>query len=103
VDSADRPERWGVRDGDERAPAPAALTTPETGDLFGQAVEIGDLSGGGGTAGPDDLAVGVPGEDVGSAVDAGAVVVLVSPTLHQLLLQTGVSESGDRFAAALSA
>ena len=51
-------------------------TTPETGDGFGSAVEVGDLSGGGGTAGPDDLAVGAPGENVGAVVDAGAVSII---------------------------
>jgi FG-GAP repeat len=78
----------------------------ETGDLFGAAL-AGGLFGSGGI----DLAVGVPGEDVGSAGDAGAVVVLVGPTLHQLLTQggattvasvPGASESGDQFGAALA-
>jgi hypothetical protein len=54
----------------------------------------------------------VPGEDVGSAANAGAVVVLVGPTLHALLTQggpataggllPGATESGDQFGAALA-
>ena len=41
----------------------------ERGDGFGNALTAGDFNGNG----DDDLAVGVPGEDVGSVVDAGAV------------------------------
>jgi FG-GAP repeat len=90
--------------------------TPETGDRFGQAVEIGDLSGGGGTAGPDDLAVGAPGENVGATVDAGAVSLIESAddgsglpagAAQERFFQgdggvPGASETGDRFGAALA-
>jgi len=41
----------------------------EQGDYFGIALTVGDFDG----DGFDDLAIGVPGEDVGSIVDAGAV------------------------------
>jgi hypothetical protein len=90
--------------------------TPETGDGFGAAVEIGDLSGGGGTGGPDDLAVGAPGENVGATVDAGAVSLIESAddgsglpagAAQERFFQgnggvPGASETGDRFGAALA-
>jgi hypothetical protein len=88
----------------------------ETGDGFGAAVEVGDLSGGGGTAGPDDLAVGAPGENVGATVDAGAVSLieaaedgsgLPAGAVQERFFQgnsgvPGASEAGDRFGAALA-
>ena len=90
---------------------------PETGDGFGAAVEIGDLSGGGDPSEPDDLAVGAPGENVGTAVDAGAVSVLDSAddgsglpagAVQDRYFQgnggvPGASESGDLFGYALAA
>jgi hypothetical protein len=85
---------------------------PEAGDGFGAAVEIGDLGGGGDPSEPDDLAVGAPGENVGAAADAGAVVALAGPTTHQLLIQggattigslPGATEAGDQFGSALGA
>jgi hypothetical protein len=91
-------------------------TTPETGDGFGSAVEVGDLSGGGGTAGPDDLAVGAPGENVGAVVDAGAVSIIDAAedgsgipagAAQERFFQgnggvPGASEGGDLFGAALA-
>ncbi len=50
----------------------ASLGAPEARDAFGLHLAAGDLNG----DGRDDLAVGVPEEDVGNVVDAGAVVVL---------------------------
>src|SRR5687767_9170258 len=44
----------------------------EAGDAFGGSLAAGDFDG----DGYDDLAIGVPTEDVGSAVDAGAMVVV---------------------------
>jgi hypothetical protein len=74
----------------------------EAGDRFGKAVAVGgygrDVGG---------LAVGVPGEDVGAAADAGVLNVLygVSGVGTQLLTQrnaAGAVEAGDRFGAVLS-
>jgi hypothetical protein len=81
---------------------------PEPGDGFGTAVVTGDFNGDILT----DLAVGVPGENIGAIADAGAVVVLAGPATHQLLTQggattigslLGATEAGDRFGSALGA
>jgi hypothetical protein len=90
------------------AAAPSAVPAAGAGVAAAPAT-VADFNG----DGIDDLVVGVPGEDVGSAADAGAVVVLVGPTLHALLTQggpataggllPGATESGDLFAAALAA
>jgi hypothetical protein len=78
----------------------------ESGDLFGAALAGGDFGSGG-----IDLAVGVPGEDVGQAVDAGAVNVVIGPGFSQLLTQgartglgsvPGALETGDLFGASLA-
>ncbi|MEW5867799.1 MAG: hypothetical protein AB1894_00875 [Chloroflexota bacterium] len=58
----------------------------EEGDRFGWALAIGDLSG----DGYADLAIGVPYEDVGSVVDAGAVSVLYGSA-------AGLASSGNQF------
>jgi FG-GAP repeat len=90
---------------------------PETGDRFGQAVEIGDLTQGGLPTDPHDLAVGAPAENVGSAVDAGAVSLLESAADGSGLAADapqerfyqgfngvpGASESGDLFGFSLAA
>ena len=52
--------------------APASSDVAEAGDRFGDALAAGDFN----DDGFDDLAIGVPGEDVGDVVDAGAVNVL---------------------------
>jgi hypothetical protein len=83
------------------------ITTP---DRFGEAVAACDFNG----DGFEDVAVGVPGEDVAANVDAGAVDVLYgSPggvrTLSvQFLHEDGVdvegfAEANDRFGTALAA
>ena len=82
----------------------------EEGDRFGFALAIGDLDG----DGYDDLAIGVPGEDVGSIADAGAVNILYGTatglltTGNQIWDQDssgveGVAEAGDEFGRALAA
>jgi hypothetical protein len=84
----------GHRDGDDR----------DYGDEFGAALAAGDVTG----DGYPDIAVGVPGEDIGSVRDAGSVVLLkggpsgLTGTGAQAFDQSdsgvpGVSEAGDRF------
>ena len=89
----------------------------EPGDAFGAAVAVGDLTPGGLPTDPQDLAVGAPGENVGSAADAGAVTVIDSAndgsglpagSAQDLYFQgsggvPGSSETGDAFGAALAA
>jgi hypothetical protein len=60
---------------------------PEGTDQFGSALTAGDFDG----SGHDDLAVGVPGEDIGSIGNAGAVNVLYGTA-------SGLTESNDQFA-----
>jgi hypothetical protein len=52
----------------------------EDGDQFGSAIAAGDFSG----DGSSDLAIGVPGEDVGTIQDAGAVNVLYGSVGNRL-------------------
>ncbi|MDP9330198.1 MAG: FG-GAP-like repeat-containing protein [Actinomycetota bacterium] len=84
----------------------------ESGDQFGGALSAGDFNGDGFA----DLAVGAPGEDVGTAVDAGAANVLygspgglqsISPddqfwTQSKRVVRDAAQE-GDQFGATLSA
>ncbi|GAA4994138.1 FG-GAP and VCBS repeat-containing protein [Streptomyces siamensis] len=76
----------------------------EKGDAFGASLSLGDVTG----DGYADLAVGSPGEDVGSVVDAGTVVLLrgsskgVATTGNQAFTQNstgipGTAEKKDRF------
>lgn len=51
---------------------------PEASDRFGSALVAADFD----DDGLDDLAIGVPYEDIGSIVDAGAVTVLYGRTAH---------------------
>ena len=78
-------------------------------DRFGHAVAAGDITG----DGRADLLVGVPGENLGTDVDAGAAVVLrgsgsgLTGTGSQVWNEdsgavAGASETGDRFGEALS-
>jgi hypothetical protein len=79
-------------------------TSPENGDAFGSTLDSGDFN----ADGVDDLAVGAPGEDVGRAVDAGAVTVFSGAAggfggaAAQNLFQVS-PEGGDRFGSALEA
>jgi hypothetical protein len=84
---------------------------PEPGDGFGTAVVTGDFNGDIFT----DLAVGVPGENVGATADAGAADArdggssgLPADPDEPLYFQgsagvPGTAETGDQLAAALSA
>ena len=52
------------------------LDAPEISDFFGDALAAGDFN----KDGADDLAIGVPGEDVGSIGDAGVVNIIYGST-----------------------
>jgi hypothetical protein len=80
----------------------------EPSDFFGAALAGGDFN----NDGPADLAIGAPFEDVGSALDAGAINVLsgstakLTATGNQQFFQggggvVGVAEDGDSFGVAL--
>lgn len=81
----------------------------EPGDAFGSAVALGDFNG----DGFQDVAVGVPGEDIGSRNSAGAINVLYGTHSGLTLFANrffsqdtsgvpGISEAGDRFGASLA-
>lgn len=79
----------------------------EAGDAFGASLAAGDFNG----DGDDDLAIGVPGEAVGSRDNAGGLVVLGGSgtglrssgglIFNQSDLPGATSESGDDFGSAL--
>jgi hypothetical protein len=88
----------------------AVVGVAETGDAFGAVLAAGDLNG----DGTDDLAIGVPSEDVDGAPDAGAVAVLLgsasglsgsgSRLVHQdTPYIEGVAETADAFGSSVSA
>jgi FG-GAP repeat len=76
--------------------------TPERSDAFGSALATGDFND---SDGQDSLAVGVPGEDVGTVPDAGVVDVRYAPGFGQQVglrqLTQDRPEAGDLFGAAL--
>jgi hypothetical protein len=81
----------------------------ETGDQFGYSLAADGVSLSAGT--PHDVAVGAPGEDIGSAIDAGSVTVFsdLSDGWQAIAALTqnspgvyGTAESGDRFGHSLS-
>ena len=85
------------------------VDTAETGDNFGEVLTTGDFN----SDGYADLAVGVPGEDVGSITDAGAVHVIygsvsgLTSTWDNLWSQDspgvpGVAQAFDWFGSALA-
>lgn len=83
----------------------------EAGDLTGSALAVGDFN----ADGCDDLAIGVPGEDITSLVNTGAVIVVYGaetgfgsasisePLLYQDGGLAGFTESSDFVGAALAA
>ncbi len=84
--------------------------TSEVADQFGASLAAGDLDG----DGVDDLAVGIPGQDVGSAINAGAVHVFRGFAGNALidtgalitlgdnqLTQPEISEAFDQFGSSL--
>ena len=81
---------------------------PQANDQFGSAVAAGDFNG----DGRDDLAVGVPGEDLPRGADAGQVNILYAgpsglrklgnARFSQAGKVNGVVQAGDRFGAALA-
>ncbi|MGA4840001.1 VCBS repeat-containing protein [Streptomyces sp. G45] len=77
-------------------------TVTEAGDLFGVAVAAGTTS-----HGKPFLAVGVPGEDIGTAQDAGSVHYVQGTTKSTVSQDDpgvpGVVEAHDRFGYALAA
>ena len=82
----------------------------ETGDAFGSTLTAGDFN----ADGTDDLAVGVPGESIGSAEDAGAIHIFygqaggdLSGSREHALSQSspnvsGAVETGDAFGGKLA-
>jgi hypothetical protein len=82
------------------------LGTPEAGDRFGAAVAVGGYGRALGGVALGGIAVGVPGEDVGSVPDAGVLAVLygLGGVGQQQLTQKeagGQVEAGDRFGGVL--
>ena len=90
--------------------SPGIADPAEKNDLFGSALAAGDMNG----DGKDDLAIGVPNEDLSKIVDAGAVHVLygaaigLKPRGSQFWTQNSAgiadeAEKGDSFGSALAA
>lgn len=87
----------------------AIVGSPEAGDAFGTAVTGGDFDG----DGYDDLAVGVPGEAIGSIVQAGQVNIIYGSSsglttsgnrsFSQAGSVEGAVEAGDRMGSAVAA
>jgi len=81
----------------------------EAGDRFGAALALqGDLPMAGDSGSPPDLVIGVPGEDIGSVADAGALCWLPLRRNGSAImarrgsLLPGTPVTGDRLGAALS-
>ncbi len=83
------------------------IPSTESGDHFAATLAAGDFN----RDGLDDLAIGVPGEDLGAASDAGKVVIRQFAddsgrnqnfTMDFDQEPAGVNESGDRFGSALT-
>jgi len=81
----------------------AILGSAEVGDRFGETLASGDFDG----DGFDDLAIGVPEEDVGFTTDAGKVNIMYGSsvgltTFGNDIIFDAVSESFDSFGSSLS-
>ena len=88
--------------------APGVTGSSEAGDFFGESLASGDFNGDGYT----DLAVGIPGEAIGTIDDAGAIQVFFGSSTgigdDQFLSQAsagvaGGAEAGDVFGSSLAA
>ena len=103
--------RYGIPAGSFQAGICFSLDDPllpsdaEDGDQLGFALTVGDFDG----SAPEDLAIGAPRKDVGAALGAGAVLVLIgqpviglSSSLRQGLIDC-TPEGGDHFGQALTA
>ncbi|MGA4837906.1 hypothetical protein [Streptomyces sp. G45] len=101
----------GLRDGTQRfdQDLPGVPGAEEPGDALGESLAVADVDG----DGYGDIALGTPGEDVGSVKDAGSVVFVrggaqgVTGTGAQVFHQNtanvpGVAEKGDAFGAAVA-
>jgi hypothetical protein len=77
----------------------------EADDHFGWALAAGDFDG----DGYDDLAIGIPDEDIGSVVDAGGVQVMhgsasgLTAVGDKIWNQEGAAETGDQYGKAVAA
>ncbi len=89
---------------------PDVAGAPEAGDSFGAAVAAGDFNGDGFV----DIAVGVPGEDLGATANGGAVNILygsasgITTDGDQIFAEdnpdvAGAPEAGDEFGSAVVA
>lgn len=76
----------------------------EPSDHFGYALAAGDFNG----DGYDDLAIGIPDEDIGTVVDAGGMMVMYGSAsgltaAGRVWNQGGAAETGDHYGKALAA
>jgi hypothetical protein len=89
---------------------PGVSGVAESGDQFGAAVAVADFDG----DGYDDVVVGIPGEDVGTIFDAGAITFVRGSSTgltasgqiyydQNVTDVGGVAETSDRFGTALTA
>jgi hypothetical protein len=62
----------------------SSVDDPEVGDQFGESLAVGDFDG----DGFDDLAIGIPGEDVGTISNAGAIEVRYGAASRSAALET---------------